>query len=186
MPTWRPWRLCRYGRLNPAPENVGAGIEDLPELQRFRGEALRHRLHHLGLNLRRVVEQASERAVGDHERAHRRRRDHGRSPRLTRDERDLAKKVARPKRVHSPAVLLDVRRPVEQDEELAARRSLARHLLALVEIDLVREQRDLLQLRPRAAREQRNLADKVDLLVSAQSHTASLKPIAPATRMHST
>src|SRR4029450_2210189 len=95
-----------------------------------------------------------------------------RPPPLRRAERELAQKVARPESVHSTPVLLDVRRPVEQDEELAARRPLARHLLALVEVDLVREQRDLLQLRPRAAREQRNLADKVDLLVSAQSHTA--------------
>src|SRR2546423_8221418 len=90
-------------------------------------------------------------------------------------ERDRGEEVALSEPVHSPAVLLDVCRSLEQDEELAARRSLARHLLALVEVDLVREQRDLLQLRPRAAREQRNLADKVDLLGSAQSPTSESK-----------
>src|SRR5262249_8747307 len=143
-------------------------------LERFGGEALRHRLHHLGLDAGSVVEQAPERAVRDHERAHRRGGDDGRRPRLAADERDLAEEIARSECVQLTVALLALCRPLEQDEELPPRRALAGHLLALFEIDLVREEGDFLELAPRTPRKQRNVLDQIDLLVSVQAHTVSL------------
>src|SRR5689334_1679328 len=152
-----------------------AVLLDREDLERLGSEALRHRLHHLVLHLGRLVEQASERAVGDHERPHRRGGSHRRRARLARNERNLAEEVTRAESVDLAPVLPDVGGPLEQHEELTPRMALASHLLAVAQVDLVGEHREVLQLRLRQAREQRHLADQIDLLVMAESHRPSLE-----------
>ena len=58
----------------------------------------------------------------------------------------------------------------EQHEELAAAVALARQLLVLPDVDLVRDLRHLRDLCLAAVREQRHAADEVDLRVSSERH----------------
>jgi hypothetical protein len=60
----------------------------------IRCEPLGERHQHLPLDLRLLIEQPSERAVGDHEGAHGRGGGHGRRAWGVRDERDLAEEIA--------------------------------------------------------------------------------------------
>ena len=86
-----------------------------------------------------------------------------------------------PKKSPAPSLLMlcaalgHVGLALQQHEELAAARALLRHLLALAEVDLVRDVRDLLELVLGAAREERDLLDQLDLLVAVQ-HVTSLSP----------
>ena len=91
------------------------------------------------------------------------------------DERDLAEEVAALERVHLLAVLDHVGRPLDEDEELAPGSALARQLLALSEVDLVRDAADLGQLLLRAVREQRRALQELHLRVLVQPHGGESK-----------
>src|SRR5262249_56629474 len=65
--------------------------------------------------------------------------------------------------------------PMSSHYHLAPRRTLPCQLLALAQVDLVGEHREVSQFGLGKAREQRHVADQVDLLVMAESHTPSLE-----------
>jgi hypothetical protein len=84
------------------------------------------------------------------------------------------------------AVAAAVAGPVQEDEELAAPLALADQPLARGQLQLVGERRDLGQLLLRAACEERDGLDQLDLLVladlPAQPHVRSLNPVPAAPR----
>src|SRR6266540_3323704 len=101
------------------------------------------------------------------------RRRHRRSSGRPRDQRDLAEEVATPERPHFAALALHLRLPVDEDEELPAERSFADELPPGAEVDLIGELRDLREFLLRAAREQWDALDRLNLRVTRERHDAS-------------
>ena len=85
-----------------------------------------------------------------------------------RDEGDLADEVAGAELVHDLALADDVGLALDEDDELEAARALAREVARLREVELVRERGDQAELTLRAALEQRNPLQQLDLRVLSQ------------------
>src|SRR6266536_1289932 len=90
-----------------------------------------------------------------------------------RDQRDLAEEVTPLERPHFAALALHLRLPVDEDEELPAERSFADELSPGAEVDLIGELRDLREFLLRAAREQWDALDRLNLRVPRERHAAS-------------
>ena len=102
------------------------------------------------------------------------RRDRRRARRMV-HERDLAEEVAGSERIHLLTVLEHVRRALDEDEELATRRTLASQLLPLLEVDLVCDPADQSQLLLRAFGEQRRPLEELGFRVLTESHAGESK-----------
>ena len=76
-------------------------------------------------------------------------------------------------------VLADVGLALEQDEEFAAGLAQTCQVLALGEVDLVGDLRNLLELAPRAVCEERHALEQLDLVV-ASSHKRECKRLGKA------
>src|SRR5207245_2669978 len=75
-----------------------------------------------------------------------------------------------------PSVLPHLGCAFEDHDELVPARALLREHLSLTKVDLVRDPGDLFQALARQPREQRHLADQLDLAVAAEAHGATLRP----------
>src|SRR5207249_7981471 len=95
-------------------------------------------------------------------------RAHGRRSRLAGDERDLADEVPGAELVDDSHATDDFGLAVDEDDELPASRTLLREVTGGGEVELVREHGDLRKLAPRAALEQRDALQQLDLGVLAQ------------------
>ncbi len=105
-----------------------------------------------------------------------RRRNRG-GPRLLRNKRDLAEEVVLAEHVDPPAVLLHLDCALEDDDELASPCAFLRQHLPFRKVDLVRDRRDLLERFLRQPREERHVADQLDLGVLAEAHAATLRQV---------
>src|SRR5207237_10626921 len=132
------------------------------------GEPRGERGEHLVLDRGDVAHQRPEARGGEDEDPRRPARLHRRGPRLSGEKGDLADEVARPELVDDAYPAEHVRFSLDEDDELEAAGSLARQVPGVREVELVRERGDLGELALRAALEQRNPLQQLDLRVLAQ------------------
>ena len=128
----------------------GRGGERLDSGARLGGADARfEQVEHLLLDVGVVVDEAPERLAREDEEAHVAGGDHGcRAAGGLPDQRDLAEEVTRPESVDLFARLRDQDVSVDDDEELAADLPFARENLSLVELEVLRDLRELDELAP--------------------------------------
>jgi hypothetical protein len=95
---------------------------------------------------------------------------------LTRHHGDLAGDVAGTDPVHHPVTLADLRRPLQQHEDLLGLRALPDQPAALGEPHLLRDRGDPRELCLGAHGEQRDAAQQLDGLVPVRSHPTKVDP----------
>jgi hypothetical protein len=115
-----------------------------------------------------VPEHGAKAPRGEHQHPRRLLGDRGRRARAAEHERDLTQEVARAQLRQRAAVALDAHSSRHQHEELAADASLARQLLAGVDVDVLGQHRQRAQLALRELAEERHAAEELDLGIATR------------------
>src|SRR5205814_10282246 len=100
--------------------------------------------------------------------------------RLAGDVGGLSDEVAGPGLVHDTSLADDVGLALDEDDELEAGRAFAREVAGGRQVELVRERGDLPELALRAALEQRNPLQQLDLGVLAQHRPVTVSCMKPS------
>jgi hypothetical protein len=158
----------RLPRLAPRRGVASSSASRVP--REARGDAREH----LQSDRRHAFHDGAEVSVDDDERSNRRGRGHRGRTRGSRQERDLPEPVAGPEVCELATLPRHAHSALDQDEELVSEPSFARQEVPLPEADLVGDHRELAELRLRAACEERNLLQQLDLCVSPEDHAAIL------------
>ena len=131
-----------------------------------RPDALSEGAKHLQLEVGKLLHQAVERPMSNHEQSRRSiGRNRGRA-RAVVDERDLTQDVARASQRDLAAVALDRHRALDDDEELLPAIALPHEDAPAGQIDLIGQLPQPLDLSPAQAAEKRDRLQQLELLVS--------------------
>src|SRR3954464_14642638 len=120
------------------------------------------------------MHQRPEAGRGDDQDPGRATRSHRRRPRLARDEGDLSDEVAGPELVDDAHPADHLGLALDEDDELEAASAFPGQITRAGEVELVRKHGDLSELSPRAALEQRNPLQQLDLRVLAQHRPSTV------------
>src|SRR5262245_32392974 len=146
---------CASSRTPGSTAPTGSALRVAEVAQLVLADPLGEGARDLHRQRRGLLAEVEERAIRDHEHVERRQRGHGRDPRDLREERNLADEAPGPERLHLAPLATHLDLAADDHEELAAALALADQNLALLQVELVRDPRDLLQLLLRALLEER-------------------------------